>query len=101
MKRLDLEREALGLNTDIKGKKERASLKIVAWFRILLWWGADAARRVLEYRRPNAQIQRVTDSHEVFPISSWVFTKNEVYCMVFQRKEQEIIIQSLNQFGKN
>lgn len=101
MKRLDLEKEALELTTDIKGKKERASLKIVAWFRVLLWWGADAARRVLEYKIPSAQIQRVSESHEVFPISSWVFTKNEAYCMVFQRNEQEIVIQSLNQFCKN
>lgn len=101
MRGLDLEKEAFGLNSDKKGKKERASLKIVAWFRVLLWWGADAARRMWDYRRPSAQIQRVSDSHEVFPISSWVFTQNEAYCMVLQRHEQEVIIQSLNQFGEN
>ncbi len=76
-------------------------LIVVSWFRFLLWWGVEVARQVFVYRKPRAQVIRLSKSDWTFPVSSWVVAGDDLYCMISPREEREVRIYPLARMGKN
>ena len=78
-----------------------SSLRILAWFRILLWWGGEMARQVFVYKKPRAQIVRVTKWDRCFPAASWTFTRDETYCLILSDRHQGVEIFPVSQMNQN
>jgi len=82
-------------------KEKACPVRIVAWFRVLLWWGAEMARQVFVYKKPGAQIVHVRLSESQLPLSSWAFTPDEGYCLVSDRQARNVEIHSVSQISQN
>ena len=82
-------------------REKACSVRTVAWFRVLLWWGAEMARQVFVYKKPRAQIVHVSLSESQLPLSSWAFTAEAGYCLVSDRQERHVEIHSVSQITKN
>lgn len=81
--------------------KERYSIGLISWFRILLWWGTEVMRGILDVRRPKPQIVRLSRSDQVYPVSAWVFVERRAYGMFFQRNTPGIEIRELTGLIEN
>ena len=82
-------------------RRKMSSLRILAWFRFLLWWGVEMARQVFVYKKPREQIVRVTKSDRCFPVASWTFIGDETYCLVMSDKHRGVEIFSVSQMNQN
>ena len=78
-----------------------ASLGRIAWIRLLLWWGVQAALEILRIRRPEAQIVRVSRMDLRFPAASWFRADQKVYCIVSIEGEKRVTIHSFASGGPN
>ncbi len=77
----------------IRLKKTRR-LALISWFRVLLWWGSEIARDVFTVKRSAPQIQHVTKDFIFFPLSSWMFSEDKLFCLSCNIKEKKIEIHS-------
>ena len=84
-----------------KDREKVCPVRIVAWFRVLLWWGAEMARQVFVYKKPQAQIVHVSLSESQLPLSSWAFTAEAGYCLVSDRQARNVEIHSVSQISQN
>ena len=83
------------------GDGKRPSLKILTLFRLLLWWGAEMARQVFIYKKPSAQIVHTSNVDFYLPVSSWVITRRETYCLVSDYGNQKVEIHPVAEMSQN
>ena len=81
--------------------KEIAPAGVVQWFRVLLWWGTAVARQILPVRKPKPAVVRLSPVEQAWPLSSWVFTREKVYGIFFQKYEQGVRIYEFPQLEEN
>ena len=84
-----------------KKKRKGIPLRFAAGFRILLWWGAEIARGIFVYKKPKAQIVRLSVFNDAFPVSSWVFTSARGYCLFYLKDQAEVNVYPLPGMEKN
>jgi len=82
-------------------KKKWDSFKLVSWFRLFLWWGAEVMKGVFSYRKPQAQVVHLSRSERIFPLSNWVVDKNKVYCIISLLDKKGVAIYQLPRLGNN
>jgi len=70
------------LSSILKLKQKKIPFRMITWFRILLWWGSEMAKQMVQVRKPEAQIQFVYQSTTHFPKSKWGINKERPFCMV-------------------
>jgi hypothetical protein len=70
--------------------KKRRLLGIVFCFRILLWWSSIIIRSVFDIKKDSYWEQKISNSGDIFPASSWFFKKQEGYCMIFDQCSRKV-----------
>ncbi len=82
-------------------KRKQHSVRVITLFRIFLWWGTEVVRQVLTYRKPRARIIHVLRSERLFPVSKWIFTNKQSYCLVSDRLQPKVDVIELEQINQN
>ena len=85
----------------MKNKKEKNNFALITSIRLLLWWGAEAAKSILVYRRPAAQEQKIVQSDRMFPLTSWGVVSLKVYCLVSVQNDRKITIHMSGDISTN
>ena len=85
----------------IHRKRKINTIGMVTLLRVFLWWGTEVVRQVLTYREPRARIIHVFRSENLFPVSKWIFTKKQSYCLVSGRSQPKVDIVELEQISQN
>jgi len=58
-------------------------------------------RQVFVYKKPDAQIEHISQTEQSFPASSWIFTRDEGYCFTFNRRDREVKIHRAGEINRN
>jgi len=83
------------------GNVKGPSLKILALFRFLLWWGAEMARQMFVYKKPRGQVVHISNIDRCLPLSSWVVTKRETFCLVSDYGNEKVEIHTVAEMSEN
>jgi hypothetical protein len=81
--------------------QNRHSIGLLSRFRFFLWLGSETMKKVWTTRRPRARVQRLSISKTEYPVSSWVFQREMIYCLVAPTGQKEVLIYEMPKIGIN
>jgi hypothetical protein len=85
----------------MKSRKKKIQIALITSFRLLLWWSAEAAKNLFVFRKPGVQIQQVQSLNTEFPFSSWILTRQSVYCLSTREGKRDVVIHRTGTLSDN
>ena len=85
----------------MKLKIENNNIALITSIRLLLWWGAEAAKNLFVVRKPSAQIQQAHSSSTEFPLSCWTLSRRSVYCLAGREGKPDVVIHHTGTLSNN
>ena len=82
-------------------KSEKAPLRASAWLRFFLWWGSEVVQQTVLHRKLKPRIHWLSFSEKIYPLSVWVFQKENNYCLISGINRTEILIYEMPKMGSN
>ena len=76
-------------------------MALITSFRLLLWWGAEAAKNLIAFRQPRPQIQQTYTWNTEFPLSRWNLSRQNVYCLTAREGQQHVVIRCTGTISDN
>jgi hypothetical protein len=81
--------------------KVRISKGALSYIRLLLWWGAQAARTVFTVKEPPARVVRCSRMEWVFPLAVWALREDRSFCIFSKRGEPEVSIRACSAWERD
>lgn len=82
-------------------KKKCILFVIGSWLMARLFWTLETSRLTIFRILPKAQIQHVMKIRMNYSVTEWIFVKEEMRCVVWQRGSHQSKILSLPPISKN